>query len=165
MWIYVTIPELKAFHGILIIAGVSQHYVSCGLKKTGWPIFAVTMPINRFKDFINFLQFDNKITRRARKTRDKMPAFHDVWEMFAANLCKNATCLGRTWQLTCSWILRQMSILPVHQSNPVKYSIKIWWNCDAETSWKVMSTLVNSLINHITWSLGQRLWNKSQGFG
>ena len=53
--------------------------------ESGRPIFCATMSLNRFKDILRFLRFDNKNTRVARRETDKLAAFRDVWEM----------CLGK----------------------------------------------------------------------
>ena len=58
-------------------------------RQGGRPIFSAAMPLNRFKDLLRYLRFDNKNTRAARKETDKLAAFRAIWEMFLPTLRQN----------------------------------------------------------------------------
>jgi len=63
-WTAVTMTEMKAVFGILILAGVnhSAHEAleELWVAKTGRPIFRATMSLNRLKCILRFMRFDNK---------------------------------------------------------------------------------------------------------
>ena len=102
----------------------------------GRPIFAATMPLNRFKDLLRYLRFDNKNTRAARRETDKLAAFRDIWEMFLPTLRRNY--IPGTDMTVDEQLVPYRGRCPFRQyipSKPVKYGIKIWWNCDAVTSY------------------------------
>ena len=46
------------------------------------------MSLNRMRDILRFMGFDNKVTRSHRQSQDKFAAFRDVWFMFIQQLPK-----------------------------------------------------------------------------
>jgi hypothetical protein len=142
-WLPVSDTELKAFIGLLILAGVSRAKLEplCDLwsVERGRPIFAAVMRINRFKAILQYLRFDNKNTREIRRATDKLAAIRDVWQIFVAQLPKMIT--------PGSDITVDEQLVPFRgkcpfrqyiPSKPAKYGIKIWWACDAQTSYPLM---------------------------
>ena len=132
--------ELKAFVGLLILAGVN-HSAHESLEelweaKTGRPIFRATMTLNRFKIILRFLRFDNKTTRPERRAQDKLAAIRDVWAMFISQLPK--FYIPSTDLTVDEQLVPFRGRCPFRQyikSKPAKYGIKIWWNCDAVSSY------------------------------
>ena len=47
------------------------------------------MGINRFKQFIRFVRFDDFRTRAERQNSDRLAAFSDVWKLFLSELNKH----------------------------------------------------------------------------
>ena len=132
--------EMKAFLGLLIVAGVShsahESLDELWCAKTGRPIFRATMTLKRFESFLRFMRFDNKNTRPQRREQDKLAAFRDVWTMFDAQLPKFyilSTDLTVDEQLVS--FRGKCPFRQFMKSKPAKYGIQIWWNCDALSSY------------------------------
>lgn len=93
------------------------------------------MKLKRFKQLLRFCGFDDKATREQRKEADKLAPIRDIWEMFVAALNRhykpsvNITVDEQLVPFSGRCPFRQYM-----QSKPAKYGIKIWWSCDAETS-------------------------------
>ena len=138
-WKAVTLQELKALIDILMYAGATRDRLEpmkeLWSQKTGRPLFAATMSFNRYKSLMRFLRFDNKRTRENRRATDKLAAFRDVWQMFIANLPKyylpgvDITVDEQLVAFRGRCAFRQY--MP---SKPAKYGLKIWWACNARTS-------------------------------
>lgn len=139
-WNPVTIEELMAFIGLLILAGVyhGNHEPLSELwsPKTGRPIFIATMSLKRFQAILRYLRFDNKNTRVERRATDKLAPIRDVWDMFVLQL--------RKFYIPGSDVTVDEQLVPFRgrcpfrqyiPSKPAKYGIKIWWACDATTSY------------------------------
>jgi len=139
IWKVTTDNEIKAFVGLLLLAGVHRaknEPVSELFSKHGRPIFSATMSQNRFKSLLRFLRFDNKNTRAERQQTDRMAAFRDIWVMFIARL--------KLFYKPGTDITVDEQLVPFHgrcsfkqyiSNKPHKYGIKIWWACDAKTSY------------------------------
>uniref|UniRef100_T1IY01 PiggyBac transposable element-derived protein domain-containing protein n=1 Tax=Strigamia maritima TaxID=126957 RepID=T1IY01_STRMM len=88
--------ELRAFFGLLLLAGVERH------KKTsikqlwtqsavfGRPIFPATMARNRFCDLLKYLRFDDAFDRHEKKKQNisvsKLAPIQDVFDNFVSIL-------------------------------------------------------------------------------
>lgn len=132
--------EVRAFIGLFILAGVyrSNHEPVSTLwsEREGKPVFTATMPRNRFSDIIKYLRFDEKASRAERQQTDKLAPFRDIWTMFTDQLPKyyipgSDLCVDEqlvAFRGKCGF--RQY--IP---SKPAKYGLKIWWCCDANTSY------------------------------
>ena len=139
-WIPVYDTEMTAFIGLNLLAGLhkSNHepILSLWSEKEGRPVYIATMFRNRFTDILKYLRFDNRATRAERRATDKLAAFRDFWTLFQAQFQKYyipGTDLCVDEQLVAfrgKYPFRQY--IP---SKPEKYGIKIWWCCDAETSY------------------------------
>ena len=54
--------------------------------ETGRAIFMATMTLQRFRQIMRYLRFDDKTTRAVRVANDKLAAIRDIWDMFVAQL-------------------------------------------------------------------------------
>ena len=84
------VVKLKAFFGLLLTAGhLKQNNVNIRTlwnKIYGQPIFLATMGINRFKQILWFIRFDDKTTRTFRRAKDKLAPICDIFEECNKNL-------------------------------------------------------------------------------
>ncbi|KRX26647.1 PiggyBac transposable element-derived protein 4 [Trichinella nelsoni] len=140
MWKPTDEEEIYAFIGLLLISGVfksSDESVSdLWSLNNGRPIFRSVMTEDRFKDLLRFCRFDDNCTRAARLKCDKLAAFRDMWTMFRTNLkniYKPSAFLTVDEQLVST--RARSSLKQYMPCKPGKYGIKIFWCCDAETSY------------------------------
>ena len=145
-WKPVTAEEIIAFAGLCILAGVcrSNHELQSCLwsEREGRPGFIATMARTRYREIMKYMRFDDKATRQDREKNDKLAAFRDIWGMFVAqlpkffipgtDLCVDEQLVG--FRGKCGF--RQY--IP---SKPSKYGLKIWWCCDAETSYPLTADI------------------------
>ena len=131
---------MKGFIGLCILAGVykSNHepVVSFWSEKEGRPIFSATMSRTRFTTILKYLRFDNRATRAERQATDKLTPFREFWIMFQAQLPKfyiPGTDLCVDEQLVAS--RGRVGFWQYIPSKPAKYDMKLWWCCDADTSY------------------------------
>lgn len=93
-WSDITVLELTAWIGLLLLAGVSKgnHENIREMWKDGpmsRPIFRATMSINRFEEIRKCIRFDDKDTRSERAgDGDKFAAFRWIWTRFIEK-CRN----------------------------------------------------------------------------
>ncbi|CAK1595330.1 unnamed protein product [Parnassius mnemosyne] len=133
-----TICELKAFIGLLYLAGVTKSNRQC-LKDlwrtdgTGVDIFRTTMSLQRFQFLQNAVRFDDKSTREERKQTDNMAAFRSIFDQFV-QCCQNAYSPSEF--LTIDEMLlafRGRCLFRVYIPNkPAKYGLKILALVDAK---------------------------------
>lgn len=89
-----TLEDLKAFIGLLYIAGLN-HSNRQNLNDlwrtdgTGVDIFRTTMSLQRFYFLQNCLKFDNKNNREQRKKTDNLAAIRDLMDNFVENIQKH----------------------------------------------------------------------------
>ncbi|KRZ47793.1 PiggyBac transposable element-derived protein 4 [Trichinella nativa] len=140
MWKPTDEEEIYAFIGLLLISGVfqsSDESVSdLWSLNNGRPIFRSVMTENRFKELLRFCRFDDNSTRAARIKCDKLAAFRDMWTMFQTNfkkMYKPSAFLTVDEQLVST--RARSSLKQYMPCKPGKYGIKIFWCCDAETSY------------------------------
>jgi len=100
------------------------------------------MSRDRFKQLLRFIRFDNKTIRVERAKIDKAAPIRDIWDMFNANLFRGFK------QGECITIDEQLFPFRGHTkftqyipSKPAKYGIKVFWACDAETSYPLKGLL------------------------
>ena len=139
-WIRLDSTEMKAFIGLFLLAGAykSNHepVKSLWSSSEGRPVFTATMSRNRFTEIQKYLHFDNRATRAHRQATDKLAAFRDFWMLFQAQLPKYyipGTDLCVDEQLAA--FRGRCSFKQYIPSKPPKYGLKIWWCCDAQTSY------------------------------
>ncbi|CAF3941954.1 unnamed protein product [Adineta steineri] len=138
-WEAITLIELKAFIGLLLLAGLMGK--SKKSIKSLWnrnplesPIFRATMSRNRFETILSTIRFDNKITREERKQTDKFAAFREIWSDFRENSKK---CYSPGLCITIDeQLLGFRGKCPFRQyipSKPDKYGIKFWLCVDVDS--------------------------------
>ena len=138
-WRDIDIIELKAAIGLLLHAGREKS--GYRTLQEQWapessPIFRSVLSLNRMRDILRFMRFDNKITRSQRQSQDKFAAFRDVWSMFAQQLPKfysPGSDITVDEQLVA--FRGRCSFRQYLPSKPAKYVVKIFWSCDAHTSY------------------------------
>uniref|UniRef100_A0A672ZDD4 PiggyBac transposable element-derived protein domain-containing protein n=2 Tax=Sphaeramia orbicularis TaxID=375764 RepID=A0A672ZDD4_9TELE len=87
--------ELKAFIALLYMRGANCgkniNMESFWSEHWGNTFFMSTLPRNRFREIMRFLQFDKKETRTIRQKSDKFALMTDVWQRFTQNcvMCYN----------------------------------------------------------------------------
>ncbi|XP_041653753.1 piggyBac transposable element-derived protein 4-like [Cheilinus undulatus] len=141
-WTNVDSTELRAYFGLLILAGV---YRSKGEStrclwddRSGRAIFRATMPLFRFHEINASLRFD-KLERPARHREDKLAPIRSLWEMWTHRLPllfnpgKDVTVDEQLVPFKGRCKFRQY--MP---KKPAKYGLKIWVTADVTTSyaWK-----------------------------
>ena len=79
IWKILDVVKLKAFFSLLLTAGhLNQNNINTRTlwnKIYGQPIFRSTMEINRFKQILRFIHFDDKTTRTFRRAKDNLLQF------------------------------------------------------------------------------------------
>jgi hypothetical protein len=93
------------------------------------------MAFTQFKSVLRFMRFDNKVTRLEKRAIDKLAAIHDVWQLFVSQLCK--FFIPGVDIMVNEQLVPFRDKCPFQQyipSKPTKYGVKIWWACDANTS-------------------------------
>ena len=102
-------------------------------KKYGPSIFRATMPKYRFIALTQFMRFDNKETRTARRASDKLAPIRDLFN-------KKNTLLLRYYRPK-EYLTVEEQLIPFKDrcpfrqyipSKPDKYGMKIFWICDAK---------------------------------
>ena len=100
-----TEPELLAFIGILIAAGVhrqNKQNVEDMWKGDALPLIRIAMSRDQFKMMLRFIRFDNKNTSAERAQTDKAAPIQDIWIMLNRNFekaCKPYECITIDEQL------------------------------------------------------------------
>uniref|UniRef100_UPI00358F4BCF piggyBac transposable element-derived protein 4-like n=1 Tax=Myxine glutinosa TaxID=7769 RepID=UPI00358F4BCF len=140
--------ELLAFLGLSLLAGYEKNWDVPIRELFGDrlsnPTYRATMSIKRFEEIRRFLRFDDKRTRDLRLKTDHMAAFRYVWDLFLAN------CRKRFVPHECVTVDEQLvpfrgrcKFVQYMPSKPVKYGIKIFWCCDATTSYALDGVAYN----------------------
>ena len=139
-WIPVDNISIKAYFGLLLLAGVYKSHGEAlenlwdDLK--GRPIFRATMTLRRFQNIGRVIRFDKKSDRAERRQRDKLAPIRHFWDRWECNLRKlynPGACTTVDEQL-----VTYRGRCPFKQyipSKPGKYGIKIWALCDAESNY------------------------------
>ncbi|XP_055010215.1 piggyBac transposable element-derived protein 4-like [Boleophthalmus pectinirostris] len=136
--------DLRAYLGLLILAGVfkSRGEAAASLwdAHTGRAVFRATMSLKTFYRYSRHLRFDDRATRGARRSADKLAAIRRVWDLWAAQLPRLYNP-GRNVTVD-EQLVRFRGRCPFRQympNKPAKYGIKTWVACDARSSyaWKM----------------------------
>jgi len=140
VWIETDVIELRAFIGLLLYAGAhksgGENVTELWSAKEGRPLFRATMSLNRFRELLQHLRFDNLNTRADRLQVDKLAPIRDLWEMHLAALqsyYKPDSCITVDEQLVAT--RGRCSFRQYIPTKPGKYGIKIFWACDSKTSY------------------------------
>lgn len=136
--------ELRAFFGLLILAGVyrsrDESTKSLWSEGTGRAIFPATMARKTFEKIAAMIRFDDKLYRPSQLKESKLAAIWPVWEKWAPRLqlmYNPGTDICVDEQLVpFRGRCRFRQYIP---SKPARYGIKVWVACDAQTSyaWKM----------------------------
>ncbi len=105
-------------------------------KQYGPPVFANTMPRERFKLILRYFRFDERNSRARRRQRDRYAPIRELWESVMTN-CSNAFIphgsLTIDEQLfSCKSRCAFIQYMPM---KPGKFGIKYWLICDAQTNY------------------------------
>lgn len=132
-----SLSELKAFIGLLYIAGLYNHENLKDLWRSdgcGVKIFRTTMTLQRFGFLRNCLRFDDRETRQARKISDNLAAIRSFFETFVSNcqaVYKPSECMTVDEQLVS--FRGRCSFRQYMPNKPSKYGIKMYALVDAKT--------------------------------
>lgn len=109
-WSPLTPQELRAYIGLLILAGMyrSRHEATSSLwgVKTGRPMFADTMAHRRFMAINRTLRFDDKLIRPQRHHANKLSPISELWSSWNIRLQKTMCSLHR--QTHCIQCMRKV---------------------------------------------------------
>lgn len=134
-----TKTEIMALVGLLLLAGSKKqnhtHFLELWTTDgTGSEIFRACMSADRFLFLLSALRFDNKDTRKDRKSIDKLAAIRFTLDSFMKN-CSNNYSLGE--QMTIDEMLipfrGRCSFVQYIPSKPANYGLKVFVLCDAKT--------------------------------
>ena len=119
-WCLTDLVELRCFIGLLITLGVT-HGKNEPLTEVWYsksyrrPLFRAAMPLNRFKQLLRALAFDDRTTRDSRKQWDKFCLIRDFFSS-VNEILDPAWWLMRRWHcfevmylLKFSWKINQAS--------------------------------------------------------
>ena len=131
-----TLNELNAFFGILILRGVyraaGESIDELWSPEHGRIIFTNTMTLNLFKLIRRILRFDNPDTRNGRLLRDKLTAVRLLIDNFVQSSQK---CYMPGESITIDEQLYpyrgRCKFVQYMPSKPSKYGLKFWAVCDS----------------------------------
>jgi hypothetical protein len=136
-WVPVDACEMEAFIGLHILAGAFKGQYSSTedlwSERDGHPVFRATMSRKRFCAIKTAMRFDDPL-RRDRT--DPLAPIRNVFETFNAKL--------RRFVVAGPFLVVDEQLLEFHgrvlfkqyiASKPGKFGIKIFWVCDASTSY------------------------------
>ncbi|CAD7076630.1 unnamed protein product [Hermetia illucens] len=137
LWLPVDIASLRAYYGLLILAGVYRSHGQCINElwddQTGPPIFRATMTLKKFKLINECIRFDDKEQRKGIRSRDKLAPIRNVYDKWV-NRLKMCYTVGKNVTVD-EQLVPFRGRCPFTQyipSKPHKYGIKIWCLCDAK---------------------------------
>ena len=98
-------------------------------------MFKSVISVNRFENILRFPRFDDRRTRAERHETDKLAAFRDIWTMFTARLpMMYRPDMDMTVDEQLVSFRGRCSFRQYIPSNPGKYGLKIFWNCNLVVS-------------------------------
>ena len=141
IWIDVDPLEIRAFFGVLLIAGalrcrketISEMWTTDETIRHA--VFTAAMARNSFAHILHFIMFDDKSTCVQRKANEKLAAIRQFCDQFVEN-CKK---LFEPFEDTTAdeQLVAFRGKCPMRQymkSKPAKYGIKVWAAADVKTS-------------------------------
>ena len=157
-----TFCELKAAIAIMITAGTDKDNLSCLSslfnEKDSRPFYRCCMSKNRFREFLRYVTFDNRNTRRSRQVLDKMAAIREVWELLQCNLRKHY--VPSEWITVDEQLYAYRGYVPGRaymKSKPAKYGVKVFWACDAKNGYALAGELYSGKGNERNVGLAQKI--------
>ncbi|XP_070836495.1 large ribosomal subunit protein uL3 isoform X1 [Chaetodon trifascialis] len=139
-WDDITMMELRAYFGLLILAGVyrshSESTKSLWAEGTGRAIFPAVMTRRKFEKISSVIRFDDKLSRPRRLKESKMAAIGLVWEKWEPQLQRMYNpgvdiCVDER-MVPYRGHCRFLQYMP---NNKPHYGIKLWVACDARSSY------------------------------
>lgn len=134
----IDVIELRAFIGLLILAGVHRSNRQCledlwGSDGDGIEKFRLVMNLKRFKFIVRCLRFDDRVTREERRQTDKIAAVRQIFEKFVGN-CQKYYSLGEnvTIDEKLEGFRGRCNFRQYIPSKPNKYGIKIYALVDSQ---------------------------------
>lgn len=144
-WKKLTTIEMRAFIGLLFMAGVhksSDESVDVLWSTDSLCFFRAAMPLKRFRAILRFIRFDSERTRLARLATDKAAPISDLWTQMNNNLRKYYKPSGEITVDEQLFAYRGRTKFTQYiPSKPAKYGIKIWFACDANTFYPLNSEI------------------------
>ena len=139
-WNDVESTELRAYIGLLILAGVfrskGETTLSLWDERRGRAIFRATMSCHRFHEINNALRFDDKLQRPARIREDKLAHIRTLWEMWRQRL---PLLFNPGREVTVDEQLvpfkGRCKFKQYMPKKTAKYGLKIWVTADVATSY------------------------------
>ncbi|XP_067638776.1 piggyBac transposable element-derived protein 4-like isoform X1 [Eurosta solidaginis] len=138
-WKKVTLSEMYAFIGVLIMTGANRSNAECApdlWSVENCALYRASMGINCFQAILRFIRFDDGNTRAQRLVTDKAVPISELWTMMNYNFeqsYKPSEYLTVDEQLfPYRGRTRFTQYIP---SKPAKYGIKVWWVCDAKNAY------------------------------
>lgn len=135
-----TYSEIKAAIAITIRAGADRDNLSSVESlfhpKDSRPFYACAMSKNRYRQFMRYVGFDNRETRRARQQADKLAAIRDIWDLWQASLRTNYE--PGEWLTVDEQLYGYRGYAPGRAympAKPAKYGVKLYWLCDAQNGY------------------------------
>ena len=136
--IFTDIIELKAFIGLLYLAGAYRANRQSleelwGTEGDGVERFGLVMSIKRFKFLLRCIWFDDRDTRITRKAEDRLAPIREIFTLFV-NKCQKNYSLGEFTTID-EMLVGFRGICGFRQyipSKPNKYGIKIYALVDAK---------------------------------
>ena len=151
-WKELDYVELEAFLGLLILAGAefSHHQSLVELWDIGRsrPIYHATMSLERFKNILRFLRFDN---RQRRDKSDRRAPIRYVFQSFTKQFpqhfipSENITIDEQLipFRGRCCFI----QYMP---KKPAKYGLKFWMLCDVKSRYVLALEIYTGKVGNIT---------------
>jgi hypothetical protein len=138
-WIAINEVELKAYVGLLILAGVYRSAGKLWHSSDGRKIFRAVMSNRRFMNISTVLRFDDKETRSARRRNDRLAPIHDVFDLWVETLLKSFVPYDNvTIDEQLVPFRGRCSFRQYMKSKPAKYGLKLWILCDSSTSYALI---------------------------
>ncbi|XP_049833496.1 piggyBac transposable element-derived protein 4-like [Schistocerca gregaria] len=134
----IDIIELKAFIGLLFLAGVNKSNRQSledlwGSDGDGIEKFRLVMNIKRFKFIMRCLKFDNRVTHDERRKLDKITTIREIFSLFVQNCQKSYTLRENvTVDEELEGFCGRCSFRQYISSKPNKYGIKIYGLVDSQ---------------------------------
>lgn len=134
----IDIIELKAFIGLLYLAGVHRGNRQSledlwGSDGDGIEKFRLVMNVKRFKFIMRCMRFDDRTTRNERRKTDKIAAIRDIFTMLVKNSQKSYS-LGQnvTIDEKLEGFRGRCSFVQYIPNKPNKYGVKIYALVDSQ---------------------------------
>ncbi|XP_053956119.1 piggyBac transposable element-derived protein 1-like [Anastrepha ludens] len=145
IWEKLTLIELRAFIGLVLLAGVNKSNdedVDVLWGQECICFYRAVMPKSRFKEIVRFIRFDSERTRAVRLEANKAAPISELWTQMNANLRKYYQPSGEITADEQLFAYRGRTRFTQYiPSKPAKYGIKVWFACDAKSFYPLKSEI------------------------